>query len=94
LIRKENDMDLIIPILTVMFMAFPWFTTIMLFTWIRENDEKHKKLQEENIELRFENRKLFIEKQKLKNKNETLRLENTGFILDQQKEEERKGKHV
>jgi len=66
LIRKEYNMDIMITILTAALMVFPWFTTIMLFNWIRDNDKKTKDLQNENIELRIENRRLYVENQRNK----------------------------
>ena len=54
-------MDITITILTAALMVFPWFSTIMLFNWVKDNDKKTKDLQNENIELRIENRRLYVE---------------------------------
>ena len=54
-------MDITITIFTAALMVFPWFSTIMLFNWIRDNDKKTKDIQNENIELRIENRRLYVE---------------------------------
>ena len=59
-------MNITITILTTALMVFPWFSTIMLFNWIRDNDKKTKYIQNENIELRIENRRLYVENQRNK----------------------------